>query len=161
MFMKCGSLSFGVQMCVRLLFEAPCFIMHLKFWDLLVSIWLKIEFNWSLKDFNFDFCHVLLRYNGILGFGVQVHLLVIWTPYFIMHLKLWNLLVSLWLKTKFNWSLKNFNFKFCHVLLRYNEILRFSAQVCFLAIWSFAMVKDKICVIEELVDLIKFSLMWT
>jgi hypothetical protein len=133
----------------KCVFEDLCFIMHLKLWDLLVSIWLKIEFNWSLKNFNFDFCHVLLRYCGILGFGVQVHLLVIWTPYFIMHLKLWNLLVSLWLKTKFNWSLKNFNSKFYHVLLRYNDILRFNVQVCFLAIWGCAMVQDKICVIKS------------
>ncbi len=101
MFMKCDNLGFGVQMCVRLLFETPYFIMHLKLRDLLVSIWLKTEFNWSLKNYDFDFCHVLLRYSGILGFGVQVCLLVIWTPYYTMHLKLWNLLLSLWLKTKY------------------------------------------------------------
>jgi hypothetical protein len=45
MLMKCVSLGFGVQMFVRLLFKAPCFIMHLELRDLLVSIWLKIEFN--------------------------------------------------------------------------------------------------------------------
>ncbi len=136
-------------MCVRLLSEAPCFIMHLKLWHLLVSICLKTKFNWSLNIFYFDFCHVLLKYNGILGFGVQVCLLVIWTPCFIMHLKLWDLFVLLWLKTKFNWTLKNFNFKFYHVFLKHNGILRFSVQVCFLAIRSFAMVEDEIYVIES------------
>ncbi len=77
MLMKCGSFRFGVQMCVRLLFEAPYFVMHLRLWDLLVSIWLKIEFNLSLKNFDFDFCYVLLRYGDILGFDVQVCLLVV------------------------------------------------------------------------------------
>jgi hypothetical protein len=43
--------------------------------------------------------------------------------------------------------LKNFNFDFCHVLLRYNGILGFGAQVCLLTVWSFAMVEDKIYVI--------------
>jgi hypothetical protein len=34
-------------------------------------------------------------------------------------------------------------------MLRHSGILRFSVHVCFLAIWSFAMAKDKICVIES------------
>jgi len=33
------------------------------------------------------------------------------------------------------------------VLLRYNGILGFGAQVCLLTVWSFAMVEDKIYVI--------------
>jgi hypothetical protein len=45
--------------------------------------------------------------------------------------------------------LKKINSKFYHVLLKHNGILRFSAQVCFLAIWSFAMAEDEICVIES------------
>ncbi len=68
-----------VFMCVFLLFEIPCVTLHLKIWNLLVSLWLKIEFNWSLKNFNYDFFHVLLRYNGILRFGVQVCLFTIWS----------------------------------------------------------------------------------
>ncbi len=35
------------------------------------------------------------------------------------------------------------------MFLKYNNILGFGAQVCFLAIQSFAMVEDKICVIES------------
>jgi hypothetical protein len=35
------------------------------------------------------------------------------------------------------------------VLLRYNGISEFDVQVCIFAIWSFAMVEDKICVIEN------------
>jgi hypothetical protein len=45
--------------------------------------------------------------------------------------------------------LKKFNFDFCHVLLRYSGILGFGAQVCLLNVWSFAMVEDKIYVIES------------
>jgi hypothetical protein len=35
------------------------------------------------------------------------------------------------------------------VLLRYNGILGYNDQVCILVIWSFAMVEDEICVIEN------------
>jgi hypothetical protein len=35
------------------------------------------------------------------------------------------------------------------VFLKYNGILRFGIQVCLFAIWSFAMVKNEICVIEN------------
>jgi hypothetical protein len=46
--------------------------------------------------------------------------------------------------------MKNFNFDFCHVLLRYNGILGFGTQVCLLAIWSFTMAEDKNCAIENI-----------
>jgi hypothetical protein len=46
--------------------------------------------------------------------------------------------------------LKDFNFDFCHVFLRYSGILRFGVQVYFLATWSFAMAKDKKIVIENI-----------
>ncbi len=35
------------------------------------------------------------------------------------------------------------------MLLRYSGILGFGAQVCLLNVWSFAMVEDKIYVIES------------
>ncbi len=35
------------------------------------------------------------------------------------------------------------------MLLKHSGILRFSVQVCFLAIWSFAMAEDEFCVIES------------
>jgi hypothetical protein len=35
------------------------------------------------------------------------------------------------------------------VFLKYSGILRFGVQVCLLAIWSFAMAKGKICVIDN------------
>jgi len=48
--------------------------------------------------------------------------------------------------------LEDFNSDFCYVFLRYNGILRFGVQVCLLVIWSFAMVEDEICAIENGVD---------
>lgn len=35
------------------------------------------------------------------------------------------------------------------MLLKYNGILGFGVQVCFLAIWNFTMATDEICVIES------------
>jgi len=57
---------------------------------------------------------------------------------------------TLWLKTEFSWSLKNFNSDFCYVFLRYSDILKFGAQVCLCSIWSFTTAKDKICVTKSI-----------
>ncbi len=35
------------------------------------------------------------------------------------------------------------------MLLKYNGILGFGVQVCFLAIWNFTMATDEICIIES------------
>ncbi len=65
MFMRCnGSLRFGVWVCFLVIWSS---LFHYAFETLRSPyfIWLKIELNWSLKNFNFDFCHVFLRYSGI------------------------------------------------------------------------------------------------
>ncbi len=46
--------------------------------------------------------------------------------------------------------MEDFNFDFCYVFLKYSGILRFGVQMCFLAIWSFAMAENEICVIENI-----------
>jgi len=114
-----------------------------------LSFWLSITF---LKCFcfcyYFPFEYVMLMKCGNLGFGAHVCFFTIWN--FMFHYG-WTLnsVEALWPKTIFNWSLKNFNSNFFHVLLRYSGILGFGVQMCFLTIWNFAVAEDKICVIES------------
>ncbi len=133
------------------------------------SCYLKLHVSLCIWNFEISFFHygwrknsskvwkllilllvMFMRYNGSLGFGVQVCLLVIWSSLFNYAFETLRFPYFIWLKIEFSLSLKNFNFDFCHVFLSYNGILRFGVQVCLLTIWSFTIVKDKICVIESI-----------